>query len=305
MYRLPVFACGLPWNSSNLWGMEPTQPRILDHTNYRSFLKAHYEFMKQNSRNFSYEAWARKLGLRNNTSLLKIIRGDRNAGPEVQEKLIQYFHFHSDEISYFRDLVLLEKIPEQSPLRHEIIERLTFRHKDGEFHHMNADQFALLSQWWSWALRQLIKFKRFKRDSSQEIAKLFRFKVTPKEIEVSVDRLIEFGFVQVDQEGVLVTDPTPQHIRSDVSNEAIRSFHENSLINAQIALRNQAVEEREFNALVLAVKEEDLGAAKEEIVSFMRKFNQRFAKEADGDTVYQLELAWFPLTKKCQKEGVK
>ncbi len=278
--------------------MQSTEPRILDHTNYRSFLKSYYDYKKRTSKGFSYEVWARKLGLKNNTSILKIIRGDRNAGPAVQEKLIQYFQFQSEEIAYFRDLVLLEKMPEQSPLRLQIIERLSFRYKDTEFQQIDENHFVLLADWWHWAIRQLLKFKKFKLDSSHEIAKSFHFKVSPKEVDTSIKRLMEFGFIKADEEGVLISDPQSRSIKSQVCNEAIRSFHGAALVNAQIALRDLPVDEREFNSLVLAVRSEDFGSAKEEILEFVKKFNQRFSQEDAADSVYQLEVALFPLTSK-------
>ncbi len=92
------------------------QKSILDFTDYRAFLNAHYEDRKRQNKHFSFGVWARSLGLKNNTSLLKILKGSRNAGPAIQEQLVKYFAFDDRERAYFSDLVQLAKVKSDSAL---------------------------------------------------------------------------------------------------------------------------------------------------------------------------------------------
>ena len=87
-----------------------TRPQVLNYSDYRLFLQDSFHYSQKKNPQWSYEAWAHKLELQSNTSLLKIINGQREAGKKIQDKLVEYFGFNDTEAQYFNDLVELSKL---------------------------------------------------------------------------------------------------------------------------------------------------------------------------------------------------
>lgn len=85
-------------------------PQIYNYRDYRNFLQDSFDFSQNKNSQWSYEAWARRLGLKNNSSLIKILKGQRDAGPDIQKRFSEYFKFNPEEEEFFKDLVKLRKL---------------------------------------------------------------------------------------------------------------------------------------------------------------------------------------------------
>ena len=84
--------------------------------------------------------------------------------------------------------------------------------------------------------------------------------------------------------------------KNDVASEAIRRYHEQSLDNAKTVLRTVAVDQREISSSTFGIDPKDMPEAKE----MLRRFRKRFARSLEkqkGKQIYQLEVAFFPITR--------
>lgn len=97
-------------------------------TDYRTFLVAHVQEMKAKKKAWSYGIWARSLGLKDPSSVTKIIQGQRDPGPEITERLVLYFQFSEKQSQYFRDLIRLEKIRDDARLSVLLMEKMGKEH---------------------------------------------------------------------------------------------------------------------------------------------------------------------------------
>jgi uncharacterized protein (TIGR02147 family) len=271
---------------------------IFQFTDYRSFLQAYFSDRKKNHKLWTYGVWAKKLGLKNSTSILKVLNGSREAGPEITEKLVSYFRFNEKERRYFEDLIRLSKVTHDPARKMAIMDRLRLQHPKRKFTLLDDKSFAAISRWWFYGIRQLTKLKVFRLDPDW-IAARFRFKVSAKEISHALKTMEELGLIKITQESALSLVLTEKSLNTtdDVSNEALKRFHEEVLTLAHASVRATPVAERQISGLTLAVKTEDLPRMK----AFLRKMEDEFAVEfeapKEGDQVYQLETALFPLTK--------
>lgn len=64
-------------------------------TDFRTFLRTHFEDKKKINKHWSYGRWSKKLGLKATASLTMIINGQRDPGPKVVEAFCRYFGFNS------------------------------------------------------------------------------------------------------------------------------------------------------------------------------------------------------------------
>ena len=86
------------------------KPNVYHYTDVRHYLKDYYLYLKSKNSRFSYNAWSKALGVKDSTTILKVLRGQRNIGPELSEKFLKYFAFPAKQAEYFNDLVTLTKI---------------------------------------------------------------------------------------------------------------------------------------------------------------------------------------------------
>ena len=266
---------------------------VHDFPDYRSFLRERYRELKKKNGKFSLGAWAKRLGMKGSSGLVMILKGQRNPGPELTESLISDLSLPQREAIYFRDLVTLEKCgSKDSPARFDIIERLSRMHPTKQFKSLSQEEFRAVSQWFYYAIRELVDLKDFCEDP-EWIQKRLRIFVSQNDIKQALETLEKLGLL-VREKGRLryVTQVTSTH---DIPDEGLKRFHEQMLNQAAGALRKVDVTNREISGLTFTIAKKDLPIAKELIRNLYREMTQ--LSRSEQDSVYQLEVALFPLTK--------
>lgn len=283
-------------------------PRIFDFSDYRSFLSAYFKDRKKQNPAWSYQAWARLLGLKNNTSLLKILNGNREAGPEITQKLVEYFRFGSRERRYFEDLVRLSKSKTDPSLQVTLMEQLRKAHPKQEFELLDEKRFRAISEWWFYAIRQLAKHPEFNADP-EWISERLEFKVQPRQIQQAIEVMKKLGLLIQDPKSLKwKSSPTGLNTTDDVASEALKRFHEGVLSILKESIRSVHVKEREISGITLLMSEREIPRAKEFLRKVEDDFASAFERASDGaeraDRVYQLEIALVPLSKPISKTSV-
>ena len=145
-----------------------TQPNLIEYDDYRSFLEDFFEYSKSKNGLWSYQAWAQKLGLNDSSSLLKIINGNRDAGPKIQQKLLDYFEFSELEATYFNDLVKLSKLQKDyRDIRHSMGQKKKLLHFDSSPFNFSEE---------SMTIEQLLKKLKILRCIDYELKDDFHFR---------------------------------------------------------------------------------------------------------------------------------
>ncbi|MBI3541777.1 MAG: TIGR02147 family protein [Deltaproteobacteria bacterium] len=272
-----------------------TDLKVQSFTDYRTFLVAHAQHMKAHKPGWSYGSWARTLGLKNTSSITKILQGTRNPGKQITEQLIHYFRLEHDDADYFRDLIELGKRRHDPRLSVLLMERMSKSHPNGAVRIFDDKSFSVISNWYHLALRELARTGSFLEDADW-ISKKMRFKVSPREAQQALETLQTLGLLKRDPQGKLVVAENSINTTNDVAGEAIKRYHEQMLDNAKESVRTVGVESRELQAASLVMRKADLPRAKEMIREFRKKFARAFEVEG-ADDVYQIQVQLFPLTK--------
>ncbi len=271
-------------------------PDILDYSCYRTFLKDYAAAKKLESENWTFDSWALEMGLRNNTSILKIINGQRETGPNIRDKLIKNLNLSGKRETHFRDLIELSKVRNNPDESRSLIERVTKRKPDFEVLVLQDKTFGMISHWWYWALRQMARLSAFKNSDSVSARSVLLFSVSAREVTSAIKTLKRLNLWQPDR-------GKPKELRSteDVPSAAIKNVHHEVLNLAQQSLIEVPVEEREITTLFLPFKSRDLKRAKELIRNFRDEFNKEFDSE-NGDRIYAVNFSFFPVTKPISKD---
>lgn len=268
-------------------------------TDYRTFLVAHAQEMKQKKRSWSYSLWSKNLGLKATSSLTKIIQGHREPGELITKKLIQYFKFDDKQAAYFKDLVRLKKIQRDPKLCVLLMEKMDQECADSPLRILDDKTFLIISNWYFLALRELFRIRKMKEDPLF-IAEKFHFKVNSLDISKAINILIEKNLLARNKNGSLCVADGRLDTTNDISSEAIKRYHEQMLENAKTALRSLSVEEREFTSTTFVMNSNKIKVAKELIRDFKARF-EALLDDDKGDQVYQIQIQLFPLTQQFKR----
>lgn len=270
-------------------------PLIYEYQDYRSFLASILQSRKKQRRQFSINAWARRLNLNSSSTLIMILKGQRNPGPQLVNKLVTDLKLNPAEGEYFRNLVQLEKTHrEDEHLRQVLLEKLIKKDPTRSFRPISFDIFRVFSSWIPGAIRELVALPGFRSDIDW-IQSQLRFKVTKPEIIQSIRSLIAVGLLKKNAEGMIAyTEPVQSSY--DIAHESKKQLHESFLDIAKEAVRTIDPLEREISGMTFTMKAEDLPILKDRIRDLLH--TAPLISKSEHDSVYHLEISCIPLTKK-------
>lgn len=161
---------------------------------------------------------------------------------------------------------------------------------------LQEDEFNLIANWQHDAVLEFLQI----RDESHEarsIAK--RLKMTAADVLVSLQLLERTGMIERHEDGDWrILRPNSSTLLGENQTSHARRAHQKALLErSKQALDEVAIELRDHSSITMTVNTDDIPELKTAIKEFRRKlmaFAQR--KNANPDSVYQLQIALFPLT---------
>lgn len=268
---------------------------MLNYVDYRTFLKDRFDAKKRKRRSWSYGVWARELDLASSSTLIMIMNGDRNPGPRLTEALIRNLKLSGTEASYFIDLISLAKAKGDSRMKVLLMERLGSRLPGGKFSVLSHDNFAAISSWHFYAIRELVQLGSFREDPDWICRKL-KFKVTPRQARQAIQTLLRLNLLCRNPDGTLGQASGHVDTATDIADEGLKRFHEQMLEHAKTSVRATDPALRQISGTTFPIHMKNLPKVKE----LIRKFQAQLCaacEEPGGDAVYHLEISFFPLTK--------
>ena len=281
--------------------MKSSELNIFQYTSFRTYLNAYGEAKKRSNPRWSYGSWAKCLKLSGTASLTMILNGQRNPGPIVAKRLVQYFKFNKKESTYFQDLILLEKSQGDPRLSALIVERLERQSTNTNFIEVDQHQLRVISKWYYYAIREMIHLEDFREDPNW-IAQKLNFKVTIPDIKRAIRDLVDLNLLTRNHQGKLICSYGALDTSTDIANEHLKQFHEQMIEKSQKAIREIDVALRSINAQTISINKSHLPRAKELIRKFQDDLS-RLLESSTGDAVYQCNIQLFPLTKVNDKDN--
>lgn len=112
---------------------------------------------------------------------------------------------------------------------------------------------------------------------------------------------MSLGLLTKGIKGTLQPGPISILTEQDINNETIQSFHKQMIDLASRSISETSLENRELIGLTLPIDKSNLPQAKKLIREFIEKFNA-ILDAPEGNSVYQLNLQFFPLATECKKD---
>lgn len=238
------------------------------------FLRMKLEESKLRNPNWSMRAFAQKLGM-SSGALSEILQGKRALSIKSRQKIIQKLNLSPSE----QRVLLGDQLKPIKTTAHAFT--------------LSADAFHLISDWWHFAILNLLKTKDFQPRLSWIADRVGLPKATA---ELAWKRLLRLGYIEKNAKGELKRRHPKMSTSDDILNLSIRKSHQEDLRLIEQALNDVPIESREFGSMTMAIKTKDLPRAKALIREFQDEFCDHVESDA-ADEVYRLSIAFYPLTK--------
>lgn len=157
------------------------------------------------------------------------------------------------------------------------------------------DQFAVISDWFHFAILELAMIKDFQPNRDWIAGRLGLKSI---EVDAAIDRLIRVGLLEITPSGKWndLSSGFTTNISNDMTSSAHRKLQEQLLTKA-ISAQHAPANRRDHSAMTMAIDSSKIPEAKERIRQFRRSLT-KFLTEGteEKDSVFSLNIALFPLT---------
>ncbi len=227
---------------------------------------------------WSQRAFAQKLGV-SSGALSEIMKGKRTMTPRLKMKIAGALQLSpSEQLDFFDD----DLPSHMRPVRHEYFQ-------------LSEDQFHLLSDWWHYAILNLVKTKGF---SSDHVWMAQRLGLPKKVVAEAWDRLFRLGLLKRSQ-GKVIREYPRIATNDDLFDLSIQRAHIEDTKLIEKSLMEVPVHLRDHTSVTLVMNKKNIKKAKEMIRAFQDSFSEEIetkAKEGPGEEVFRLSISLFPLT---------
>lgn len=269
---------------------------VYDYLDYRKFLNDRIKEMRTANPNFSYRYFNMKSGLKSSGHLKLILDGERNLGKKSMYNVCKGVGLSDKEAQFFETLVQFNQAKEND--QKDFFYKKLVKHYPAQHAKMlESKYYNIFSHWYYVAILELIRLDSFKA-SARWIGKKLRPNVPAVHIRHALHELEQLGLIIKNEDGRFErTDKmlgTPDEVRSI----ALINFHEQMTQLAIRALKHDAVHEKEYSTLTIALSEDKISKLKKKMQDFKKEIHALLEEtdELGKSDVVHINLQLFKLT---------
>lgn len=236
----------------------------------QQILHAKFAELKRKNPRFTLRAYAARLGV-SSGALSEMLSGRRKLTVKAAEKLATKLALSPAEKAKFTSA---------RPIKQEVAQ-------------LTQDQFHLISDWWHFAILNLIETRDFKNDLDWMASRLL---INRSLVEAAIERMKRLGML-VASGKTLKRQQARYETTDEVMDLSIRRAHQYDLDLIQKSLDRDDPASRDMTSITMPFEPAKMKEAKAFIREFQDQFIERFAT-GEATEVYRMSLQLFPLTKR-------
>jgi uncharacterized protein (TIGR02147 family) len=266
---------------------------LYDYMDYRQFLRDYMDAQKKERSWFSFRFFAGKLEM-DNSNLVKIILGKRHVSARNTIKIIEVLKLNPKESQYFKTLVAFNKAKKQKDIK-VLFDKLVAL-KNLELKKLQPHQYEYYQKWYHSAIFTLLDYYPFKGDY-KALAKQLSPAITPEQAEESVTLMHKLGLIEKKEDGYY--KPVNSMITSgeNWTAAAVQEFQEETIKLSLHSLKNHSAGVHDIYTLTMGVSRNDMTGVQELIEEFRKSLIKLVSEGEKSDSVYQLNMQLFPMTR--------
>ncbi len=266
---------------------------VLEHTDYRIFLKTVLADRMARNPKYSLRAMARSFSI-SPALLSQISNGKRNLTTANAVRLAKKLGLSKRETDYFCSLVQYQdaKHVESKAL---LLEKINALRAKREVHSVPLDAFKALSDWYHFAIIESLRIKNFTATPKNLARKLG---ISAVEAEVALERLERLGVIETKPDGGYRQTHKGIRAESEERNLALQAFHRQMLEKAIHSLTSQSTKEKYVGSETFALDLAQLPEARRRIDEFLDDMSELADKGANPSETYHVGVQLFRLSRK-------
>ncbi len=243
-------------------------------------LRLETEFQKRKAANYRYSlrAFAKFLEL-DASYLSKLLKGKRPLSPAIEKHCSKLLGWN---------------VPDNLP---ETLTRL----KD-TYNTLDLDSFLLISEWYHYAIFELIKIKSTPWNADSVAPAL---SISKEQAHDALTRLERLGLIRKNGTTFNRTQKGITTLGNKFTTTAFRALQKEILNRAISAMENIPMEMRDQTSMTLAIPSAQIPKAKQMLTRFRRHFCSSMQKQGNLDSVYHLSLSFYPVSSKIERRSSK
>lgn len=263
---------------------------VYEYSSYRSFLKQVLVQRKKKNLRYSLRAMAKQIRL-TPAGLSQVMNGRKHLSVETAYRIAESLGLDDTQTEYFTTLVESEKT---KSLEHKdvLLRKIRALYPQAEVTCLEADSFKLIADWYHFAILRLTELEKFE-PSSKWISKSLG--ITTEEADLAVERLLRLGLLKKNGKTVTKPNANPRAV-SNMPNDALRSFHRQTLLKAMESLQEQLPSEKFIGSETIAIDKSTLSELERESEKFFNRVLAIAAKGKKKNHVYHVGVQIFKLT---------
>ncbi len=253
--------------------MKSTPAAALGGAPFREFLQSELVRRCQQNPSYSMRAFARMLQTDPST-LAKILSGKRVLKKRAIQKLGIRLGLTPFALARFTTTTQTPSGPEYAVL--------------------SADAFHVISEWYHYALLELLRVDHFKPDARWAGRALG---ISKLEVCAALERLQRVGMLKIDEHGnwIDLSGGRSTTVGNDFTAAAFRNLQRQVLQKALVALEEVPMERRDQTSMTFAADSSQMIEAKARIKEFRRDLAAFLSRGARRDQVYHLGISLYPV----------
>jgi uncharacterized protein (TIGR02147 family) len=256
-------------------------------TDYKDILKKHFEKKVKLNARYSLRAFARDIDI-SSARLSHVMNGKYGLSVKAGEQIAKRLGMSKNETHVFCNLIAAQHARSVSAKNKakELLKKSDYIYSDIE-----VDTFKVISDWYHFAIVELINTKDFKYTNKWIGSQLG---ITEAKTKEAIERLIKVGLI-TEKNGTISPCSRFYVNQKGISHESIKNYHRQILDKAKLAIDSQSIDVRDFGSLTIAISEEDIPFVKEKLKEFRNYLDQELSKKTDRKYVYQLGTQFYCL----------
>lgn len=274
---------------------------VLDHSNYRSFLKSALAERRKKNPAYSMRAFANQVGL-TQSAVSQVFAGKKNLSLESATRIAAKLGLDEVESEYFRALVQLETT-RNPDLKRSLVGRLQTLNPNRETRDLSVEFFSMIADWYHLVIKNMLDLDGFEFTPAN-VAK--RLGISKIEVEAAIDRLVRLEAIEPREDGKPGYRRTQDHVmvRSAIPNEALRRFHRQMLEKAIDSLESQTPQEKVVGSETFPMSLEMLPEAQRLAEKFFAEMSALSTRSNSRTHVYHLGVQFFNLTPHSKRKSL-
>lgn len=270
---------------------------IFEYSDYRNYLRDFYRTEKEKNKSYSFRVFANRAQLSSPNYLKLVMDGNRRITDKNLPNFVRGLRLGKKQEDYFRVLVFYQESKDVEAKQRYLEQLVEIRNRNlvrDETAQLTLDRVEILRNWWHWAIREMINLKDF-RDDPKWIARRLGGRVTPKQVQESMELLQRLEFIRKTETGYEQSEPLLT-TGDDFSPLLLMQLHQQFIDLGKAALANHKHTEREISSLTIALPKSRIPELKEKMRKFRHELNLEYSNNETNEDVYHLSLFLYSLT---------